>query len=139
MPEDKAKRLEQTKVWLDPKSDDFMGTGMNLEDLTLSGTADQISRSYVMQDPVERRRRLQAVIQLSHALFEIRKETIFATRLAESAIGDVLMGDWAMVREWLKQFTFSDESGSWAQGQAKTYKPFLTALRESLPTEETET
>jgi len=71
---------------------------------------EQVSRSWCLVLPDERRHRLRVVMDLSVELAKIKLASGFATRLGESAIEAVIQGDWKQVAEYAAMFTWEDHA-----------------------------
>jgi hypothetical protein len=112
---------------LGPNSKNFLGTGLTLEEFMQLGHAEKLATSWSLQKPEERRRRLQAVIQLSIELGRIREITNFSTRLAELAIEAVIEGDQKVIEDWADHFSFAEEPGA-----IQTCAPIFAVFRELL-------
>jgi len=59
----------------------------------VDGLVERRCRTWVMQPPVERRRRMHYVLLLSQTLADVRRETTFGTTWAEWAIEAVITGE----------------------------------------------
>lgn len=108
----------------DPDGNNFLGTGMTLQDFLAAYRLLDVQSNLLFQDLEERRRRVGLIIELGAALVEIRKQTLFAVGLAEGVIEDVVRGDWRMLREHAKMFRFEHES----EDLRKTYGPIYAAF-----------
>lgn len=104
-----ASHRERLDELLGKDSTNFLGTGLALHEFMELYNAEKMSQSWALQPPVEKKRRLAAVVRLSAELEKIREKENFATGLAEMAIEAVIEGDWKMVEEWAKHFSFEDE------------------------------
>jgi len=116
---------------LNPLSDNFMGSGMTLQEFVLKGRIDIWQRSFVNQPRPEKKRRLNLLIRLSVELTKIREQTIVATGLAESALEDLIEGDWAMLKEWASHFSFEDEHEEVRVRYAPLYAKFAEICKEA--------
>jgi hypothetical protein len=89
---------------------------------------EKLAASFCLQPQEERKRRRQAVIQLSIELDRIRQTTDFSTHLCELAIESVIEGDWSMVEEWAEHFTFEDEHSVIEAREAPAFVTFRELL-----------
>lgn len=123
------------KELLDTTSDNFMGSGMTMQEYMLCIDLDALARSFHRQMRPERTRRLKYVILLSAELERIRREVgIFASGLAEGAIEDVLMGDWRRAKEFAGDLVFDMEGGEIQEVYQAAYAPFRELLQEVFDT-----
>lgn len=67
---------------------------------------ERLAASYCVASKAERKARLNAITELVLELDKIRKETIFATGLAEAVISSVIEGDWRAVESEARDLTF---------------------------------
>lgn len=90
---------EKKEEWLKPSSDNFMGTGMNLQEILSCGTADKFENSWFRRDREERRRCLEYLIELSVLLrrYEDTGERYGIERMRQ-ALESIIEGDWSGVR-----------------------------------------
>lgn len=117
---------------LDVESDNFMGTGLSLQEFLLCGKVDELANSFATQDKDERKRRLGFVVKLGAELDRMRSKGLqFGTALAEAAIESVILGDWKMVKDWANDFTFEHEHEQTRQTYAPLYAPFVGLLQEA--------
>jgi hypothetical protein len=119
---------DKAKEYLDPKSKNFMGTGLTLEKMMQVGLAQSIERAFFRQRKEEKKRRLEYIINLSYELLRIRKHTNFATGLCEIAIENVIEGDWKGVEMWAAHFEFAEEQ----KELREEYAPLFNAFRRLL-------
>jgi hypothetical protein len=113
---------------LGTNSKNFLGTGLTMNEFMQLHRAEQLTASWALQSPEEKKRRLHAVLRLSQELGRIKETTLFSTRLAEMAIEAVIEGDWKMVEGLAGHFTFSTEGEETMQ----IYAPVFAAFRELL-------
>jgi hypothetical protein len=116
--------------FINPLSDNFMGTGMSLQEFHVKGMIEVWQRSFSNQNRKEKKRRLHTIVKLSAELERIREKTLNATGLAESVIEDVIEGDWKMLKEWAEMFTFKDEGEEHRTFMAPIYARFVETCRE---------
>lgn len=106
---DKKDPKDKLKEFMDPKGDNFMGTGMSLQEMIMLGRGKEIERSYVIADKEERERRLSLVLELAVVLGEILGTgERFGTGILRQDIGAVILGDWDDVKTGL---SFSEGEG----------------------------
>jgi hypothetical protein len=115
---------------LNPLSDNFLGSGMTLQEFLLKGQVDVWRRSFVNQPRPERKRRLGLLIRLSAELLKVREQTSFGTGLAEAVLEDLIEGDWKMLREWAKHFSFEDEDEEIRAKYIPIYAKFVGLCKE---------
>jgi len=126
---------DRLKELLDTQGDNFMGSGMPMQEYMLCLDLDTLNRSFVRQMRPERKRRLKFVILLSAELERIRREVgIFASGLAEGAIEDVLGGDWRRAMEYAKDLDFKHEGGETQEVYGPAYACFAALLQEAFDT-----
>lgn len=125
---------ERLDELIGPASTNFLGTGLSLKEFMELHNAEKLSQSWFIQPPVEKKRRLAAVVSLSAELETIREKENFATGLAEMAIEAVIEGDWKMVEEWAKHFTFENERDEIRIHGGETYVKFRELLLQVLRT-----
>jgi hypothetical protein len=89
---------------------------------------EQVSRSWCLASPAERQHRLATVMALSVELARIKKTSIYATRLAENVIEDVIEGDWTTAAVFVEDFSFKKDSEVEAHIIA-LWEPFIIVLR----------
>jgi len=87
--EDKMQLLR----WLDPKSDNFLGSGMQAEEYMMKRNISQYNRNLASQMNDEQQRRTKLIIRLSVELQRIRSEDLHGTASLESAITDIIKGE----------------------------------------------
>lgn len=102
-----------------------------LQDLYIQGKIDLWQRAFINQDRKEKKRRLAFIIRLSAELEQIREKTVFATGLAEAAIESVIEGNWKMLSEWAKHFSFKDEAEDLREVYEPIYAKFVSICREA--------
>jgi hypothetical protein len=129
---DNRPKTEKFAEFFNPKSRNFFGTGLTLEEFMATHMAEQVSRSWTIQPREEQKRRLHLVIELATELTKVRAQITFSTALAEAAIEAVITGDWTMVNEWARYFTFEDECEGVARGTYQSCAPFYARFRELL-------
>ena len=78
--------------WLDPKSDDFLGSGMPLAEYMVKRNIESYERNLSSQMNDEQQRRVGLIIRLSLELHRIRSEDLHGTASLESAIEDIIKG-----------------------------------------------
>jgi len=126
---------DRLKELLDTTSDNFMGSGLSMQEYMLCMDLDTLNRSFTRQMRPERKRRLKYVILLSYELERIRREVgIFASGLAEGAIEDVLGGDWRRAREFAGDLVFEMEGGETQEVYGAAYAVFRELLQEAFNT-----
>jgi hypothetical protein len=91
-------------------------------------TAKMFERSWWCADRLERRARLQTIVELSVELTKIRSVNMFSTLLGEAAIGDVIEGDWDGLKMWIDHFTFADEGPEIREVYAPIWSHFRDLL-----------
>lgn len=120
---------------LDPDGDNFCGSGLTMREFMMAMDIQALNSSFLRQGREEKRRRLGYVIRLSVALAKITEVSVWATRLAEGAIEDVIDGDWAGVRECAKDFAgaggFLEHVGPDLQA---LWRSFASVLQEAFDT-----
>lgn len=134
------KREEKFHEWFAEGTRNFFGSGLTAGEFLLLGFAERFKRSFGQQRLDERRRRLWFVTELSIQLRGIRCSTNFATALAESAIMEVVEGDWDMVKMWAEHFG-KDPHGDFARcadDVRELYQVFGETLRDAAITALTE-
>jgi hypothetical protein len=95
--------------WLDPKGNDFLGSGMAAEEYMLKRNIGTFQRNLSSQMADEQRRRIDIIIRLSVEYHRIRSEDIHGTASLESAIEPIISGEeserfderigWMMMRD----------------------------------------
>lgn len=105
----KPTRAEKFTEFFGPGSKNFFGSGLTLEQFMAVYKAEEFERSWTMQSPDEKKRRLHLVVELSCELKNIYEQTNHATALAEMAIEAVITGDWAQVQDLAQLFHYNDE------------------------------
>lgn len=115
----------------DIKGDNFLGTGMSLQDFMVKHRVEQFTRSWFAQDRIEQTRRLELVIRLSVELVKIRDVNIFATGLGESSIKAVIEGEWRELIGWIVHLKFSSESDDIQQDFQPLWADFVKILEEA--------
>ncbi len=88
----------------------------------------RIQLAWCLASKAERDLRLRAVIQLSVELDKIKQVDIFATRLGESVIEDIIQGSWDMAKSSVKDWTFHDESPSVREKYAPLWEAFRVTI-----------
>lgn len=119
---------------LDPKSPNFMGSGMALADFIRHGHLLEYMQSWTNQTRKECKRRLHYVIKLSVALENIKQVSVFSTALGEAAIECVIRGKEDEVVVWIDAFSFSEEGQEVQDKYTPLWEPFTTLLRECVNT-----
>jgi hypothetical protein len=109
-------REEKFHEWFAKGTRNFFGSGLTVQEFLVLGFAERFRRSFGQQTLDERRRRLHFVVELMHQLDAIKRATNFATALAESAVMEVIEGDWSMVKTWAEHFG-DDPHGDFAHCQ----------------------
>lgn len=122
---------DKLKAYFDPKGDNFLGTGMSMQEFMASQRIEQIQCAYVTAERPERKHRLKYILLLSHELEEIKKTTIQATGLAEMSIEHIILGEWKTASDFIQWLAFEDEDRS---GMAKIFAKFVKLLREAYET-----
>jgi len=117
---------------LSPDSKNFLGTGLTMSEFMQLTNAEKLAASWHLQPKEEKRRRLNAVMQLSVELDRVRVVTTFSTRLAELAIEAVIEGDWKSVEDWADMFAFTDEHEDLREKYAPIYATFRELLLQVL-------
>lgn len=111
---------------LSPTNGNFLGSGLSLEKWVATNRLRDFQECFTAQDRGEKKRRLNLMVLMSAELVKIRETDRFSTGLAEAAIEAVIGGDWTMVREWAKHFTFEEEGPE----VAEKYGPLWCRFRE---------
>jgi hypothetical protein len=125
---------DKAKEYLDPKSKNFMGTGLTLEKMMQVGLAQSIERAFFRQRKEEKKRRLDFIMRLSVELVKIREHTNFATGICEMAIEDVIEGDWKGVEMWAGHFDFAGECKEMQEQYIPIFAAFQQILNEAYTT-----
>lgn len=126
---------ERLKELLSTEGDNFMGSGMSMQDYLLCLDLDTLSRSFNRQKRPERKRRMKFIVLLSAELEAIRQKVgIFSSGLAEGAIEGVIEGDWRLVKEFAGDFTFEHEGGETEKVYGPAYARFRELLMEAFNT-----
>jgi hypothetical protein len=96
--------------WLDPKGDDFLGSGMKLQEYMAKRRIMDYNRNISSQMRDEQQRRMNLIVRLSVAYDRIRREDIHGTANLESAIEEIIKGEeakrfdehigWMLDRKW---------------------------------------
>lgn len=90
--------------FLDPKSDNFCGSGLTMVEFMLTMDMQRLHTSFHRQMRPERNRRLGYIVKLAKVLSQIEAKSLQATGLARGAIEDVIDGDWFGVHQSAKDF-----------------------------------
>ena len=78
--------------WLDPTGDDFLGSGMTLEDYLTKRNIQEFGRNIASQMRDEQQRRMDLIIRLAVEYDHIRKTDLHGTAQLEMAIEDIIKG-----------------------------------------------
>ena len=97
------------KNYLDPKSDNFLGTGMNLQEFMLAGYLRTLTNSFPTLSGPAKKNRLRIIIELSAELKRIRDIDIFSCMLGEAAIEEVINGNTEDIQRLADLFRFTSE------------------------------
>ena len=124
----RADPRERLAELMGPDSTNFLNTGLSLREFMALHDAERLARSWSLQPREEKKRRLNAVVQLSAELSRIREITVFSTALAEQAIEAVIEADWKMVKSWAEHFAFDDDCHDFTP----IYAPFRELLLQVL-------
>lgn len=116
-------------------STNFLGSNLTFVEFMQLYRAEQLAASWALQVPEEKKRRRRLVIQLSIELGRIQTTVNFSTALAELAIEAVIEGDWKMVEDWAKHFTFDEEDARIREQYASVFSVFRELLLQALRTE----
>jgi hypothetical protein len=126
---------ERLSKLLDIESDNFLGTGMSLQDFMLCGLVEDINHSFVTQMKPERKRRLGFIRKLAAELDRILVDGhLFGSAIAEGGIGAVILGDWSEVKDIAEEFRFTDEDEHTRNTYAPIYANFVGLLQEAFDT-----
>lgn len=107
-----------------------MRDGVNLlMDIAERGLKERLARSFCVVSREERQARVQTIIELSVELERIRKESIFATRLAQGVIEDVIEGDWTGALQLGFHFLFEEEIDQLRVAEAPRWAGFVEIIR----------
>lgn len=106
--DDKMKLLR----WLDPKGDDWLGTGMNLREHTALRHIQEYQNSFASQLNDEQRRRLNLIIRLSAALDQVLQQDNHGTAHIEWAIESIIKGASAKDHDEKITWMLDHEGGS---------------------------
>ncbi len=87
---------------------EFMNTGLTLTEWLTTRDLKKIADSYVQQTRTEQRRRLHYVIQLAAEGKRIREMERFGSVVLESAVENVMEGNWEYVLHDIEWCTFKD-------------------------------
>jgi len=99
-------------------------------DLYATYQAKRLAASWAFQDRVEQNRRMHFVLRLAVELHHVRTQTYFATALAESAIEDIITGDWDRLPGWIRMLQFTDDPAT--QHSRPIYARFVEVLQEAV-------
>jgi hypothetical protein len=98
--------------WLDPSSDNFLGSGMSMQEYMMKRNVVDYNRNMMSQMNDEKRRRLQLIIRIAVALHNIRTEDLHGTASLERAIEDIIKGEPVKdFEQWIDFMTDSKWSG----------------------------
>ena len=109
-------------------SKNFLGSGLTMSEFLQLHNTEKIAASWSLQSREEKRRRLDAVINLSVELARIREISIHATRLGELAIEAVIEGDRKTIEEFADTFSFADERDELRNMSAPLWATFRALL-----------
>lgn len=115
-------------------SNNFLGTGLTMEQFIQLHTAEEIAASWALQDKKERKRRLHLVMELCAELAKIKERVNFATGLAECGIEAVIKGDWSSVKDWANDLRFLDENEPLQKEYGAVYARFCELLQQAYAT-----
>jgi hypothetical protein len=99
-----SEEKEVLREFLSPDSENFMGSGLNLQEFLALGMVGRLRRSYANQSRKEQKRRLELILRLSRALDEIKRVSSFGTRWGEMVIEGIVTGDESILRRWDQTF-----------------------------------
>lgn len=85
---------------------EFMDTGLTLKEWWATRNLERIANSYVQQDRTEQRRRRELVVKIVLEGTRIREIDMFGSIVVESAVENVMEGDWKGVKEDIEWCTF---------------------------------
>lgn len=119
---------------LDPKSDDFMGSGMRLDEWWQSMQIDKLNNSFHRQERPEKERRLRGIIRLSSILVQIEDISIVGTAHAQGAIQDVIEGDWSGLRWMTERDYWGEDTKYWRDDVKPLWESFRLLLKEVFDT-----
>lgn len=114
--------------FLDPKGDNFLGTGLSVSDPLFEGTLRRIENSFPTLMGDERKHRLQIILELSRELEKIKLESNYCVGLGEAAIEAVINGDWTDMNMWASHFKFKEEDTFSHVDAIKRWKKFVGIL-----------
>lgn len=112
--------------WLDPTSDNFLGSGMGLQDYLTKRNIESYDRNIASQMRDEQQRRLKLIMRLSVALHEIRTQDLHGTASLESAIEEIIRGepakDFEQHIEWMLDSKWSAPAGELSDEERTHWK-----------------
>ena len=114
--------------FLDPKGDNFLGTGLSVQDLMFEGRLKTIENSFPTLMGPEKKHRLHIILSLSAELQRIKKINMFGTASGEMAVESVINGDWTDVKMWAESLKFKEEDPSWTSDSIELWKDFVSYL-----------
>lgn len=79
--------------WLDPKGDDFLGSGMSLQEYMTKRRIEDYNSNIASQMRDEQQRRMRLIVQLSVEYHRIRSQDLHGTALLENAIEEIIKGE----------------------------------------------
>ena len=123
---------EKILRYLDPNSENFMGSGMTMKQFSLVGYAEKTERSFARQNVGERRRRMDLMIRMAVELTKIREVNGFGTRLGESMIEDVIEGDLKGLHIFTEFFEMKDFEDVRRQEMVDLWSGFAALVKEAI-------
>jgi hypothetical protein len=120
----------QFQDWFNPRGNNVFGTGLSMEEYMAWSLVNNTRNSMpLIRDRIETNRRRDLILQLSKAIYDLAPDRhFFSIRIAESAIDEIILGDWARVKDIETFLTFAMED----KALQEVYEPVYAPIREIL-------